>query len=81
MQAEGVNISLGLPSSAAAEAAALYFDIFPRKLGLVLGRRKGIWMIADHIRQDQVFVAWMADKIVGIAGFKCDGVSMFELDR
>jgi ribosomal protein S18 acetylase RimI-like enzyme len=81
MQAEGVNISLGLPTSAVAEAAALYFDIFPRKLGLVLGRRKGIRMIADHFRHDQIFVARMTDKIVGIAGFKCDNVSMFEIGR
>ena len=41
MQTENVNIVLGLPASAATEVAALYFDIFPRKLGVALGRRKG----------------------------------------
>lgn len=81
MQAEGVNISLGLPSSAVEVVAAQYFDIFPRKLGLVLGRRKGVKMIADHLNKDQIFVAWVANKIVGIAGFKYDGVGLFELDK
>jgi hypothetical protein len=39
MGAESVTISVGLPPSAAAKIAMLYFDIFPRKLGLVLDHR------------------------------------------
>jgi ribosomal protein S18 acetylase RimI-like enzyme len=81
MKAEDIKISLGLPSSAVAEVTAFYFDIFPRKLGLVLGRRKGVKMIADHLNKDQIFVARAGDTIVGIAGFKYDGVGLFELDK
>jgi ribosomal protein S18 acetylase RimI-like enzyme len=81
MQAVEINISLGLPSSAVQEVAALYFDIFPRKLGLVLGRRKGVKIIAHHLNKDQIFVARAGDKIVGIAGFKYDGIGLFELDK
>jgi GNAT superfamily N-acetyltransferase len=81
MQVEDVNISLGLPSSAVAEVAGLYFDIFPRKLGLVLGRVNGVKLIADHLNKDQIFVAWEGDQIVGIAGLKYDGTGLFEIDK
>ena len=81
MQTENVNIVLGLPASAATEVAALYFDIFPRKLGVALGRHKGIKLMADHLTENHIFVAWMDDKIAGIAGFKYNGVGMFQLDR
>jgi ribosomal protein S18 acetylase RimI-like enzyme len=81
MQTENVNIVLGLPASAVAEVAALYFGIFPRKLGVALGRRKGIKLMADHLNENQIFVAWLDDKIAGIAGFKYNGVGMFQLDK
>lgn len=81
MHAEDITISIGPPPSAVAEVAALYFDIFPRKLGLVLGRVKGVKIIADHLNKEQIFMAWAGDQIVGIAGFKYDGTGLFEIDK
>ena len=70
MGAQGVNISVGLPPSAVAKIAALYFEIFQRKLGLVLGRRDGVAMIADHLNADRVIVACESAQVVGIAGLR-----------
>lgn len=81
MGAESVNISVGLPPSAVAKIAALYFDIFPRKLGLVLGRRDGVAMIADHLNADRLIVAREGDQVVGIAGLKYNGTGFVAPDR
>jgi hypothetical protein len=43
----------------------MYFDIFSRKLGSVLGRRAAVAMIADHISADRLIVAFDGEKIVG----------------
>ena len=36
MDTENVNISVGMPPDSSAKIAAMYFDIFSRKLGVVL---------------------------------------------
>jgi ribosomal protein S18 acetylase RimI-like enzyme len=81
MDAESVHISVGLPPASSAKIAALYFDIFSRKLGLVLGRRQAVAMIADHISADRVIVARDDELVVGIAGLKYDGIGFFAPDR
>ena len=81
MDAESLNISVGLPPASSAKVAALYFDIFSRKLGAVLGRRAAVAMIADHISADRIIVARNAEEIVGIAGLKYDGTGFFAPDR
>jgi GNAT superfamily N-acetyltransferase len=81
MDAESVHISVGLPPSSSAKIAALYFDIFSRKIGMVLGRRDAVAMIADHITADRVIVARDGEEVVGIAGLKYDGTGFFAPDR
>jgi ribosomal protein S18 acetylase RimI-like enzyme len=81
MVAESVNISVGLPPASSAKIAALYFDIFSRKLGAVLGRRAAVAMIADHISADRIIVARDGEEVVGIAGLKYDGTGFFAPDR
>jgi len=81
MGVENINISVGLPPSAAVRVAGLYFDIFPRKLGLMLGRQIGPAMIADHLNTNRIIVAREGDEIVGIAGLKYDGAGLFTPDR
>jgi len=81
MLAENVNISIGLPPDSSAEIAAMYLDIFSRKLYAVLGRRAALSLIADHISADRVIVATNGDEIVGIAGLKYDGNGFFSPDR
>ncbi len=81
MHLKDINISLGLPALVVKEVAILYFDIFPQKFGLVLGRARGIKLIAEHLNKDQIFVARAGDQIVGIAGFKYDGTGLFEIDK
>jgi len=39
MDTESVAISVGLPPESSGKIAAMYFDIFSRKLSAVLGRR------------------------------------------
>jgi ribosomal protein S18 acetylase RimI-like enzyme len=77
MDSESVNISIGLPSDSSAKIAALYFDIFSRKLGAVLGRRAAVPMIADHISEDRIIVACDGEEVVGIAGLNYDGIGFF----
>ena len=81
MDVKGVNISIGLPPDSSAKIAAMYFDIFTRKLGAVLGRRTAVSMIADHISADRIIVALDGEEIVGIAWLKYDGTGFFDPDR
>ena len=81
MDTESVNISVGLPPDSTAKIAAMYFDIFSRKLGAVLGRRAAVAMIADHINANRIIVALDDEKIVGIAGLKYNGTGFFAPDR
>ena len=81
MEAISVNISIGLPPDSSTKIAAMYFDIFSRKLGAVLGRRVAVAMIADHISADRIIVAFDGEEIVGIAGLKYDGTGFFAPDR
>jgi GNAT superfamily N-acetyltransferase len=81
MDTESVNISVGLPPDSTAKIAAMYFDIFSRKLGAVLGRRAAVAMIADHINADRIIVAIDGEEIVGIAGLKYNGNGFFAPDR
>ncbi|MGD8763792.1 MAG: hypothetical protein PVG87_15890, partial [Desulfobacteraceae bacterium] len=75
-----MNISIGLPPASSAKIAALYFDIFSRKLGAVLGRRAAVAMISDHISADRIIVARYGEEIVGIAGLNYDGTGLFAPD-
>ncbi len=81
MDTESVHISVGLPPSSSTKIAAMYFDIFSRKLGAVLGRRAAVSLIADHISTDRIIVAFDGEEIVGIAGFKYDGTGFFAPNR
>lgn len=81
MLAENVNISIGLPPDSSATIAAMYLDIFSRKLHAVLGHRVAFPMIAENISADRIIVALMGDEIVGIAGLKYDGTGFFSPDR
>lgn len=81
MDTESVNISVGMPPDSSAKIAAMYFDIFSRKLGAVLGRRAAVAMIADHINANRIIVALDDEKIVGIAGLKYNGTGFFAPDR
>jgi ribosomal protein S18 acetylase RimI-like enzyme len=80
MDAESVNISIDLPPASSEKIAAMYFDIFSRKLGAVLGRRAAVAMIAGHISADRIIVALDGDEIVGIAGLSYDGTGFFAPD-
>lgn len=80
MDAESLNISIGLPPASSAKIAALYFDIFSRKLGAVLGRRAAVAMISDHISADRIIVPRYGEEIVGIAGLKYEGTGLFAPD-
>jgi GNAT superfamily N-acetyltransferase len=81
MDAESVNISIGLPPASTEKIAGMYFDIFARKLGVVLGRRTAVAMIANHINADRIIVAIDGEEIVGIAGLKYNGNGFFAPDR
>lgn len=81
MDTESVYISVGLPPDSSAKIAAMYFDIFSRKLGAVLGRRAAVAMIADHINANRIIVALDGEKVVGIAGLKYNGTGFFAPDR
>lgn len=81
MDTESVNISAGLPPDSSAKIAAMYFDIFSRKLGSVLGRRAAVAMIADHINTDRIIVAPDGKEIVGIAALKYNGTGFFAPDH
>jgi ribosomal protein S18 acetylase RimI-like enzyme len=81
MDTENVNISVGLPPNSTPKIAAMYFDIFSRKLGAVLGRRTAVAMIADHINADRIIVAIDGGELVGIAGLKYNGNGFFAPDR
>ena len=74
-------MSMGLLPGSSAKIARMYFDIFSRKLGAVLGRRAAVAMIADHIIADRIIVALDREEIVGIAGLKYDGKGFFAPDR
>ncbi len=81
MVIESLNISIGLPAVSSAKIAAMYFNIFSRKLGAVLGHRAAVSMIADHISADRTIVALDGDEIVAFAGLKYDGTGFFAPDR
>ena len=81
MDTESLNISVSLPPDSTKKAAAMYFDIFSRKLGAVLGRRAAVAMIADHIKANRIMVALDGEEIVGIAGLKYNGTGFFDPDR
>ncbi|CAB1081682.1 hypothetical protein JY97_09435 [Alkalispirochaeta odontotermitis] len=81
MDTESVAISVGLPPESSGKIAAMYFDIFSRKLSAVLGRRAAVALIADHISADRIIVAFDGEEIAGIAGLKYDGIGFFAPDR
>lgn len=81
MDSESVNISVGLPPASSKKIAALYFDIFRRKLGTVLGRRAALAMIAKHLSEDRVILASEGGAVVGIAGLNYNGKGFFAPNR
>ena len=81
MDTESVNISVAMPPDSSAKIAAMYFDIFSRKLGAVLGRQAAVAMIADHINANRIIVALECEEIVGIAGLKYNGTGFFAPDH
>ena len=68
----GVTLHLGLPEPLRPQAAALYWQAFGGKLGVVLGpERRALAFLHRVIDADQVIVALSpAGSLLGIAGFK-----------
>lgn len=67
-----VTLRRGLPEAERAAAAALYWQAFGPKLGLVLGpRRRALGFLRQVIRADHVIVALDGrGRLVGMAGFR-----------
>jgi ribosomal protein S18 acetylase RimI-like enzyme len=67
-----MKIILGIPTANRAEAAALYWEAFGEKLGLVLGpKHRALKFIASVLRADHGICAIDGDgHLLGVVGFK-----------
>lgn len=67
-----VTLHHGLPESARAEAAELYWQAFGSKLGRVMGpRRRALGFLYEVIRADHAIVALDGSgRLLGMAGYK-----------
>ena len=77
-----VKITVGLPDKFRAEAAHLYFDSFWPKLSKVLGQDQKHQIAAlatPKLRADRAIIAQGASELLGIAGFKRDGIGLVDL--
>lgn len=73
-EAPPIELRRGLPPGAEAQAAALYWEAFGRKLGPALGPAgAGTAFIAAQLHRDRAVVALAGGRLVGVAGYRHAG--------
>jgi ribosomal protein S18 acetylase RimI-like enzyme len=78
VQANTVEVRLGLPDSYRRQAAEIYYEAFQRKMAPVIGpQERAIPILERHFESEHAFIALQRFQVVGLAGLQYDGRSFF----